>query len=141
MDQFLSLDKGEHIPLSLTIHLLHCPKCRSEVRLLTKAEEAAGKPLKISTPITDQSITSIMKVIDPSYDPDKNHVPLFQWIIAGIIMIAAMFFFGFYTSASSNHFLLVAFYLVFAGSVTAYCMLFIGTNLDFFVKKISSFKS
>jgi hypothetical protein len=141
MDQFLSLDKGERIPLSLTMHLLHCSKCRSEVRALERAERAVGRPINIPAPITDNTITTVMRTIDPAYDPQKNHVPLFQWIIAGVIMIAALFSFGIYTSSSSSHFLLVAFYLMFAGVVTAYSMLFIGTNLDFFVKKINAFKS
>ena len=140
MDEYLSLDKGERIPFRLTLHLLFCSKCRSEVRALSKAEKAAGMSLKIPTPVTDESITSIMKKIDPSYSPEKNHVPLFQWIIAGLIMIAALFFFGVYTSSSTNQLSLVVFYLVFAAAVTSYCMLFVGTNLDFFVKMINSSK-
>lgn len=141
MDEFLSLDKGERLPFNLTIHLLTCSKCRSEIRALSHAEKAAGKPLQIPVPVTDETIVAVMKAVDPSFDPKETQVPMVQWIIIGIIMIAAMFFFGIYTSASSSHELLVAFYLVFAGAVTSYCMLFIGTNIDFFVKKINSFKA
>src|SRR5574344_549412 len=140
IDEYLSLDKGERLPADLTRHLLTCTKCRAEIRMLSHAEKIAGKPLQIPVPITDETITKVAKSVDPSFDPEKAHVPLFQWIIAGVIMIIAMFFFGIYTSASSSHALLFAFYLVFAGAVTAYCMLFIGTNIDFFVKKINSIK-
>jgi len=141
MDEYLSLDKGERLPGDLVFHLLTCPTCRAEVRALYRAEKAAGKPLSIPVPVTDKTITQVAKSIDPSFDPEKNKVPLLQWIISGVVMIAAMFFFGIYSSSASNHGLLVAFYLVFAGSVTAYCMLFVGTNIDFFVKKINSIKA
>lgn len=141
MDDYLSLDKGQRIPLDLTIHLLKCKKCRSEIRALSYAEKIAGRPLAIPTPITDKSIALVMKQIDPSFNPQKNHVPLYQWVIFGVVMIAALCSFGIFTSSSSDHFLMFAFYLMFAGAVTAYCMLFIGTNLDFFVKKINTYKT
>lgn len=140
MDEYLSLDKGERLPADLTFHLLTCQKCRAEIRALSRAEKIAGKPLQIPVPVTDETIVKVAKSVDPSFDPEKAHVPLFQWVIAGVIMIIAMFFFGIYTSSASSHALLLAFYLVFAGAVTAYCMLFIGTNIDFFVKKINSIK-
>lgn len=141
MDEFLMLDKGQKLPFDLTLHILFCSKCRSEIRALSKAEEAAGRPLQIPVPVTDDSITLVMRKIDPSYSPRKYQVPLFQWIVAGIIMIIALCSFGFYTSSSSSRALLVAFYLVFAFAVTAYCLVFVGTNLDFFVKKISTTRS
>ena len=33
MDTFLALDKDERLPLSVSLHLLACPHCRSQVRL------------------------------------------------------------------------------------------------------------
>ena len=29
MEEYLSLDKGERIPLPITLHLLSCKKCRN----------------------------------------------------------------------------------------------------------------
>lgn len=135
MDQYLMLDKGEILPFKLSLHLLACRECRKEIRTLTKAQKLAGKPLKITVPSTDKSITKAMQSIDINYDSSKVHVPLFQWIIAGVIMIVAFFLFGLLTN-TPTHEVNAIYYLLFAGSITAYCMLFVGTNLDFFIKKI-----
>ena len=59
MEEFLKLDKNERIPLSLTLKLLCCKKCRNEVRLLTKAEKLASKPISVQTPINDESINAV----------------------------------------------------------------------------------
>ena len=42
MNEFLMLDKNERIPLRVTLHLLKCAKCRSEVRLMTMAERVCS---------------------------------------------------------------------------------------------------
>ncbi|MCD1654172.1 hypothetical protein K7J14_05590 [Treponema zuelzerae] len=44
-DRYLSLDKYEHVPLSVTVHLLFCPVCRTSVRRLTLAEKVLAAPL------------------------------------------------------------------------------------------------
>ena len=41
-DDYLSLDKGERIPLPVTLHLFICPVCRTGVRKLTRADQAFG---------------------------------------------------------------------------------------------------
>lgn len=135
MDQYLMLDKGDILPLKLSIHILTCRECRREIRLLTKAQNIAGKPLKITVPKTDKTITEAMQKINPDYDSSKVKVPLFQWIISGVIMILAFFLFGLFTN-TPTHQVNAIYYLLFALSITAYCMLFVGTNLDFFIKKI-----
>lgn len=143
MDQYLALDKDERVPLSLTIHLLICKKCRTQVRLLTMAEKIAAEPLCVPVPLTDNIITAIMKKIQPDWDPETcstNPVSLKKWIVGGIFMILSMLVFGVFTSASSSEGLLVAFYLVFAGVVCSYCALFVGSNMDFFIKKIHTIK-
>lgn len=135
MDKYLMLDKGEMLPLSLIIHLLTCRECRRQIRLLSKAQKLAGKPLKITVSTSDRTITEAMQAIDINYDSSKVHVPLFQWIAAGVLMIAAFFFFALFTE-TQTHQVNAIYYLLFAGSITAYCLLFVGTNLDFFIKKI-----
>src|SRR5574344_437159 len=124
INEYLELDKYERVPLSLTFHLLTCKKCRTQVRLLT--------------------ITEIMQKINPAWDPETcstNPVSMTKWIIGGIAMILFMLVFAIFTSSASDQRLLVAFYLVFGGVVTSYCTLFVGSNMDFFVKKIHTMKN
>ena len=87
----------------------------------------------------DPSVDSIMKAINPNYE--VNDIPplsMKRWVVSGILMIIAMLFFGI-TGTDSDSQLSVSFYLVFAGIVTAYCAMFVGCNMDFFVKHINKF--
>lgn len=143
MDGFLEMDKNSRIPLNITLHLLACKKCRSQVRALTLAERASIAPLHIETPISDKSIVALMRKIDPSYKVagDKlKPITLRRWIISGIIMILAMSIFTSFNFADNGSLLSVYFYLIFAGVITSYCALFIGSNMDFFIKKFSPIK-
>jgi hypothetical protein len=143
MNEYLELDKDERVPFSLTFHLLSCKKCRTQVRLLTIAEKTAASPLQVQVPLNSSSITGIMQKINPAWDPETcstNPVSMTKWIVGGIAMILFMLVFAVFTSSASDQRLLVAFYLVFGGVVTSYCALFVGSNMDFFVKKIHTIK-
>lgn len=140
MDSFFALDKNQKIPLPVTMHLLACRKCRSQVRLLTMAEKIAAKELKQAEPLDNDILLSIMKKVDPLYAENLAEsiptVSLVKWIIAGSIMIAALLFYGIFNTAQTSSSLTVSFYLFFAAAVTSYCALFIGSNMDFFIKMI-----
>lgn len=142
MNQFLELDKNQRIPLKLTLHLLLCKKCRTQVRMLTKAEKIASEPLKVQVPLTDNSIEAVLRQINPQYDYEESKSPisLGRWIVSGAAMVCLMLLFGILTRGSSSQALLISFYLLFAGVVTAYCAFFVGCNMDFFVKKIETMK-
>ena len=138
MDTFLSLDKDEHIPLKVSLHLLSCPKCRTQVRMMTKAEHLAKVPLSQAVNESDSVIASVLKKIDTQKGSSTpNPISLRQWIVSGILMILLMLSFGLYTAESSEE-LKIAFYLVFALIITIYCAMFIGCNIDFFIKKINT---
>lgn len=143
MDEFLKLDKNERIPLTLSLRLLCSRKCRTEVRLLTKAEKLAEKPISLQMTVTDESIAAVIKQINPKLaeSPEmKNPFPLSRWVIAGVIMMFLMIVFGVLTRASSDQLVVVPFYFLFAIVVTTYCSFFVGCNMDFFVKKIETHK-
>ena len=138
MDTFLSLDKDEHIPLKVSLHLLACPKCRTQVRMMTKAEHLAKVPLSQAVSESDSVIASVLKKIDTQKGySTQNPISLRQWVVSGILMILLMLSFGLYTAESSEE-LKIAFYLVFALIITIYCAMFIGCNIDFFIKKINT---
>ena len=143
MEEFLKLDKNERIPLSLSIRLLCSRKCRTEVRLLTKAEKLAEKPLYLQMPVTDESIAAVLNRINPNLAESpkmKNPFPLSRWVISGLLMMFLMVLFGVLTRASSDQLVVVPFYFLFAIVVTTYCSFFVGCNMDFFVKKIETHK-
>lgn len=138
MNTYLMLDKGEKIPSPISRHLLGCKKCRNEVRALRQAEKMSIMPLSIPTPVTSGQIQKIMKEIDPTYKPRKYEIPLVAWIVIGIVMIAAMSLYVLISSANTNHHLEFSFYIAFACIVSGYCATFMGTNLDFFIKRVDN---
>lgn len=140
MDNFLELDKHQALPLKLTLHLLVCKKCRTKVRLMTLAERSCSRPLSVPATDSEQTITLLMQKIDPNYKPDTpvNHISMRRWIFSGLAMIAGMLFFMVYSKSLNNSTLDIAFYCFFACAICAYCAIFVGSNMDFFVKKIET---
>ena len=138
MEQYLSLDKGERIPLKLTLHLLSCKKCRTQVRLLRQAEKSALPDSCKQTALDDKAILAVMNKIGAKQDGQKNPISLSKWIIGGIAMILLFIAFSVFSKPGSNHFITIYTYIELAALVTAYCALFIRSNMDFFVKKINS---
>ncbi|MCI5524290.1 MAG: hypothetical protein SO116_07715 [Treponema sp.] len=136
MDKFLALDKGERIPLSVSLHLLKCKNCRSQVRLLTKSEKLFSKYAKSSSGENSASVKKIIEQIAPDYNPEKYKVTIFQWIIYGILLTVGIFFFIIFARTTQLQAFITSISL--AGALCGYSALFVGTNLDFFIKKIDS---
>ena len=141
MDEFLMKDKNEFLPLSVILHVIHCKECRTMIRRMTLAEKSASKSLSESIPADNSTLNAVMQRISAmelSSGRNAKPVSFAGWIIAGVIMIIAMMFFGFYTSPrTTSSMLIIAFYLIFSLSVVVYCIAFVTSNLDFFIKKIS----
>ena len=129
MDTFLSLDKYERIPLKLTLHLLSCKKCRTQVHYLSLAEIYASEPIK-QTPIKDALENMPVRP-----------VTMTKWIIWGIIMILLLVVFCLILNRIDRTSFAIFFNIIFGTLVTAYCVLFVGTNMDFFIKKIDKFQT
>ena len=108
---------------------------------MTLAEKNASMSLMKTVPQENPTLDAVMKKVcamELASGKAPKSVNLAGWIIAGVIMIAAMMFFGFYTSPQKTSFMLImAFYLLFALAIVVYCIAFVTSNLDFFVKKIS----
>ncbi len=127
MDKFLARDKYERIPLGVTLHFLACKKCRSQARYLTLAERYASDPIR-SRPIKD-IIESI---------PIKP-VSMAKWIVSGILMILMIVFTGIFLNKSESSIFAIIMNINFGLIITAYCTIFVATNMDFFMKKSSKF--
>ena len=140
MDSYLSLDKGERVPLKLTSHLLFCPECRRQIKAMSRARKITTQALDIPVPLESDTIAKVLEQIIPQAEPKNNRVKLPQWIITGILLLVCIVAFGFIAQSSSNKLIIFYAYMFFAAGISAYCALFVGTNLDFFVKKISTKK-
>ncbi len=139
MNQYLMLDKGERVPFRISIHLLGCKKCREQIKLLRLAEKEISAPLKIETPVTDDSIQKVLSQIkvqqkDRFYKP----LPFAGWIIGGILMITLLFSSLFSTQDIQSRSLSIWYALTIAGCVTAYSAVFVCSHIDLFIKKIST---
>ncbi|MBE6344245.1 MAG: hypothetical protein J6B32_06090 [Spirochaetaceae bacterium] len=142
MDCFLELDKNQRLPWSVSLHILFCKKCRTEIRLFSLAEKKCAEPLKVPLVGNDEIITLLMKKIDENYVEEGKiaHISMRKWIVSGILMILAMLVFLVSRPMFSNDALDLAFFILFACIVSAYCAIFVSSNIDFFVKKIETLK-
>ena len=107
---------------------------------MTMAERRCSEPLSIPATDSDLAIAMLMRKIDPSYTPELTggHISMRRWIVSGIAMILGMLFFLLSPNAMNNTTLSISFYLFFACAISAYCAIFVGSNMDFFVKKIET---
>uniref|UniRef100_UPI00388F6614 hypothetical protein n=1 Tax=Treponema sp. TaxID=166 RepID=UPI00388F6614 len=117
-----------HIPLKITFHLLTCKKCRTQVHYLSLAEKYASQPLHLS----------IKEKIE---NMDVEPVSMTKWIVWGIIMILLMVTFGIFLNRLNITGFSIIFNLIFGSLITVYCALFVGTNIDFFIKKIDKIQT
>lgn len=123
MDNFLSLDKNERIPLKITLHLLKCKKCRSQVHYLTLAEKYAVQP------------SNQLSIKESLENIDIKPVSMTKWIVSGIIMIIMLVIFCLFLNKIDRTSFAIIFNIIFGVLVTVYCSLFMATNIDFFIKK------
>jgi len=148
-DGYLALDKFEHVPVGITVHLLFCPTCRTAIRNLTRAETVLAKPF-VSSFNTQRSIDPVVAAAIAriqgsglAYNTDRTpeqRVSLQRWLICGAIMIAGFAFLPFssmgqWSKAVFGTAYSIPLFLLCGVAVTIYCMFFIATNIDFFVKK------
>jgi len=147
-DRYLSLDKNERVPLSLTLHLLVCPVCRTGVRHLTRAEIILAaslspqKPLRNEDPVVAASLAMIAAagLAYPAVEDEDEQVSLSRWLVSGIALAASFAIIPFssigaWSQTVFGNSFSVPFYISCGVIITAYFGLFVGTNIDLFVKK------
>ncbi|MCR4822163.1 MAG: hypothetical protein K5873_04745 [Treponema sp.] len=126
MEIYMSLDKYQLIPLGVTLHLLNCKKCRSQVHYLSLAEKYASESIK-NTPIKDFLENIPVKPVSMT-----------KWIIWGIIMVLLLVTFGLFSNRMDKESIAITFNVIFGILITVYCAAFVGSNMDYFIKKIDS---
>ncbi len=147
-NKYLSLDKNERVPLWVTAHLFACPACRMAVRYMTRAEVILAQPLAsrphalLDNPVFAKALARITDagLSYPSIAPEEGNVFLFRWLISGLALIAGFAILPFSSLGAWSRLVFgnafsVPFYILSGVAITAYCGMFVGTNIDFFVKK------
>lgn len=155
-NRYLGLDKFEAVPLVVTLHLLVCPSCRTAVRRLSRAERALAAPLAVAepdrapeclaSPSFDPAVRAAMERINaaglayPDIFSEHGRVSLSRWLISGAALAAGFAILPFSNVGAWSRLAfgtgyLVSYFIVCGVAVTVWCGLFVGTNIDFFVKK------
>ena len=138
MDKFFALDKNERLPASLTVHLLFCKKCRNFVRKFSLIEKKCSKENMKKISCESKNVLEIMSRLDSAYEMynlQKERVSMRQWLAAGAALILCVVLFEMLAFFASADFFIFPLSLFFAFSIIMYCVAFVGTNMDFFIKK------
>jgi len=139
MDSYLELDKGERVPLDLSVKLLLSKDCRKQIKMLRIAEKASSETFSVPVSVNDSTIEAVMARIAPDYkqQAEKNPISMIKWILGGLVIILTTVFFSMLTKTVSNYKVSIAYYLMVAIAVIIYASMFVLSNMDFFIKRIN----
>lgn len=164
-ERYLELDKHEAVPIGVTLHLLLCPSCRMAVRRISLAERALASPMAVITtgslsaaghahapnPLAsdDPVVREAMRRINaaglafPDGIAEEGRVSLSGWLLSGLALAAGFAVVPFSTIGTWSRLVfgtgyMVSYFLLCGVAVTVWCGLFVGTNIDLFVKKFGS---
>lgn len=140
MNEYIMLDKNERVPLKITLHMMKCKKCRRQIKMLSLAEKQLAEPLKIQVPLTDSTIENVLNKISPDLYKKmlKRPVSTAGWISGGIILFLCLIMLMKFISELDSRNLSLFCSLMIAVIVTVYCTIFVISNIDIFIKKIST---
>ncbi len=148
INRYMALDKHETVPFAVTVHLLRCEKCRSLVRVMTKTARMYSSVLTETVTQDDSLMQKTMDKINKALpglmylqaEKARSSVRLFPWVITGLTMtlgLASVPFtrIGQWAVEIFQLRFIIPFALTFAAFVSVFSALFVGRNLDFFIKK------
>ena len=140
IERFLALDKDEPMDAAMKIHALMCRDCRDFIRLYAKTEKLCTEPLQAVLPQNDPALALIIKKIAPMASQKTEErvelISLKRWIVSGFILVFAVFLFGVFSTIDGSSKLHMLLFLCFALFISGYCAFFIGSNLNFFIKRL-----
>ena len=90
-------------------------------------------------PQNDPTLALIIKKIAPMASQKTEErvelISLKRWIVSGFILVFAVFLFGVFSTIDGSSKLHMLLFLCFALFISGYCAFFIGSNLNFFIKR------
>lgn len=144
VNKYLLLDKHERVPVSITVHLLYCKKCRTLIRNMTIAAESGQaemyEAMSGNNPLFLKTLQQIGLEQFVEKPAEVKNVSLLPWIAGEILIIAGFILMpltnvGQWTAKSFGKIFTVPFIFIAVIFFAAYIFIFIDKNLDFFVKK------
>lgn len=139
MDKFDSLDNRKYLPLTIKIHFLFCPECRSNAKKMdTMLNSLHGEYLY---EIKDSLARNIMQLLILSGNRYAEKAGYKKWIAAGVVIVAGRFAFSYSESLTwlTDYFgqsLALPLNIVMGLVITVYAAAFIFSHLEDLKRRI-----
>lgn len=132
IEKFLELDAYKRLPISIRLHLLFCPQCRSEIEQLQKTLASLHGTFPFDMPL-DMS-QKVMDEINGTGITFHRDVTLWHWIVVGFLLLSSVLLMSFseavfWLKAYFGSMLAVPLHLVMGMALSAYIGVFISINL------------
>lgn len=142
LEIFYGLDKQEHLPIKLSLHLLFCRECRTTVRKLTKAEKLLLEKAVAPSRESSKTAASVLNAIEnTNLDFHENKTSLRKWALSGTGLFACLVIMVPLLIIKGQDFLSLVSTISFSTMICTWCFLFVGNNMDFFVKMSSKMEA
>ncbi|WP_156144673.1 hypothetical protein [Treponema phagedenis] len=142
IDTYLKLDKYERVPIGITLHLLRCRSCRETVKKLSKVYTQHRKKEKNPSPeLVEDIMQNIYQLSEkPVQTETLSDAKILLWMLTGLLIVIGFIILPFTEIGQwgINHLgiaFIIPFALICAISVSAFYAVFVGKNIDFFVKQ------
>lgn len=147
LEQYFLCDKHQAIPAGAKIHLLGCKTCRAVIAKLSAADALQCRILNAPFDSGDRLLNGTMNAI---YRFNKQNTAvhsrqdaphsLYSWLAVGVFLIAGFTLLPFSSIGRTGlqqfgDSFCIPFALLCAGSIVAYCSVFLAKNLVFFADK------
>ncbi len=140
MKNFFELDAYQRLPIFIRLHLLFCPRCRSEIVRIQKVLKSLHNTFPFDMP---QDISQrIMDEINSTGITFHRHISLWHWILVSFLLLASAMLTVFSEAVLwlKNYFgsvLAVPLHLVIGLVLSAYIVVFVVANLHNVEKMIA----
>lgn len=145
MEEYLHVERYERLPLHIVFHLLHCKKCRNNIRCMTVATHfSSNKIMKRAVktnPLYIRTMQQIMAINNENAIKKSKFTFLILslWAVIGTLMLAIFLVVPstklglIFMQAFGSRFTLQFLFTV-VSFLTTCTIIFIANNLKFFVK-------
>lgn len=138
LDIFYSLDKHERLPFKVSLHLFFCRECRTTVRKLTEAEKLLSEKALAASDDNSKTAFYVLNAIsktDLNYHEKKTSMK--KWALSGTGLIACFLIMIPLLIIKGQDFLSLISTISLSAMLCIWCGLFVGNNMDYFVKMSS----
>lgn len=143
IERFLNQNDSRYPSFFVRLHMLFCPGCRDEMRML---RDVILKSRSVSSYAMPRDLSNL--IMGRIYKSDlvyEKNVSSTKWLFSGAVIFASIFLVSYSESFKwlKNHFgsgLEIPLYIILGMGITIYSASYIGTHIDVF-KKLVEFVS